>query len=497
MAKQTAERNLGGKRVLVVGLARQGTALTRYLVSVGAKVTVTDIRPASELGQAVTALGEMPVRLVLGDHPLSLLDGTDLVCLSGGVPADGPLAVAARERGIPLANDALLTLERRPARAMGVTGSSGKTTTTTLVGLILEEAGIKTHVGGNIGTPLIDRLHHMKADDWTVMELSSFQLELFDRSPPVAAVTNITPNHLDRHGTMARYCTAKANILRWQRTGDVCLLGADSEITGRWLRSGWVDVPAAEGPLPSRAGAKRGWYGYPIRAERMGVSLRDEIAVGAFLRRDELVTRLPGHREHSVCRRDDVLLRGMHNLANLLTAFCLAGVAGAPHASMAHVARTFTGVEHRLEEVRTIDGVLWVNDSIATSPERAVAAIRSFDQPTILLAGGRDKNLPWSEFAREVLGRVKELVLFGEAAQLISEAVMKCYSEAADTLPLAPSLPPITGCGDLEEAVAAAERLSESGDVVLLAPGGTSFDSYVDYAARGDHFRTLVLEIEE
>ncbi|MDH7485472.1 MAG: UDP-N-acetylmuramoyl-L-alanine--D-glutamate ligase [Anaerolineae bacterium] len=471
---------LKDRRVLVVGLARQGTALARFLVGEGAQVTVTDIQPAQALAASLAALEGLPIRTALGGHPLSLLDDTDLVCLSGGVPTNIPLVAEARRRGIALSNDALLTLERSPATVMGITGSSGKTTTATLVGLILQEAGIPAHVGGNIGTPLIDRLDELQPGQWAVMELSSFQLELFDRSPPVAAVTNVTPNHLDRHGTMAAYSAAKANILRWQTADDVCVLGADDRVTGQWLRRGRVGA----GPRPAPT--------FPIRAQRFGFSLQEEMAAGAFLRGEDLVLRLPGQPEAVICRRESIRLRGRHNVANLLAACILAGIAGAPPEAMARVAVSFEGVEHRLEVVRVLNGVLWVNDSIATSPERAVAAIQSFDEPIVLLAGGRDKKLPWDEFARWVHRRVKCLVLFGEAAALIEE-VVRGYGLGVKEKPSPPPHPPaLIRCADLQEAVDMAYHIAEPGDVVLLAPGGTSFDAYRDFVARGEHFRALV-----
>ena len=476
---------LKDKRVLVVGLARQGMALARFLVGEGAQVTVTDIQPAEALTASLAALDGLPIRSALGGHPLSLLDDTDLVCLSGGVPANIPLAAEARRRAIPLSNDALLTLERSPATVVGITGSSGKTTTTTLVGLILEEAGIPVHVGGNIGRPLIDRLDELRPGDWAVMELSSFQLELFDRSPPVAAVTNVTPNHLDRHGTMAAYSAAKANVLRWQTPDDVCVLGADDEITGGWLRSGRVDTPSHSPDVGA------GLAPAHIRATRLGFSLQEEMAAGAFLRGEELVLRLPGRPEAVICRRETVRLRGRHNVANLLAACVLAGIAGAPPQAMAQVAATFEGVEHRLEIVRALKGVLWVNDSIATSPERAVAAIKSFDEPLVLLAGGRDKKLPWDELARWVHRRVKHLVLFGEAAALIEGAIGNSEFVIRNAR-IANYELRIHHCADLEEAVVVAYDVAEPGDVVLLAPGGTSFDAYRDFAARGEHFRALV-----
>jgi len=490
--KREAQVNLKGTGVLVVGLARQGMAMARFLVGEGAQVTVTDVQPAEALAEPLATLAGLPIHYALGGHPLSRLDNTDLVCLSGGVPTTIPLVAEARRRGIPLSNDALLTLERSAATVMGITGSGGKTTTTTLVGLILKAAGIPAHVGGNIGTPLIDCLDELQPGHWAVMELSSFQLELFDRSPQVAAMTNLTPDHLDRHGTMAAYSAAKANILRWQTPDNVCVLNADDKLTSRWLASGRVDI-AAEEDQPAT--------NFPLAARRLGFSLQEEMDAGAFLhgRGEVLVLRLPGQPETVICRREAVRLRGMHNVANLLAACVLAGVAGAPPEAMAEVAASFEGVTHRLEPVQTLNGVLWVNDSIATSPARAAAAIQSFNEPIVLLAGGRDKKLDWDNFAELVHERVEHVVLFGEAAELIERAIRRsefAIRGASGPLGTAKHVARTHRCADLEEAVGVAHRVAEPGDVVLLAPGGTSFDAYKDYPARGEHFRTLVQALE-
>lgn len=453
---------LSGKRVTVIGLARQGVALARFLAGVGALVTVTDVKPAEALADARAQLADLPIRYVLGGHPPEVLEGCELLCLSGGVSPDIPIVQEARRRGIPLSNDALLTLERSPAAIIGITGSSGKTTTTTLVGEMLKAAGYRTWVGGNIGLPLIDRLGEVRRGDLVVMELSSFQTELFDRSPHIAAILNITPNHLDRHPSMEAYTAAKANILRFQRPGDVAVLGYDNPTTRQLLEAGTI-------------------------APALAFSIATEVAAGAFLRGETLMLRLQG-REEVICRRDEVRLRGMHNVQNLLAAACLAGAAGAPLAAIARVARTFSGVEHRLELVRTRRGARWYNDSIATTPERVVAALESFTEPIVLLAGGRDKHLPWDRFAQVVRERVRCLILFGEAAGLIYQAMMEQDAKEG---------PEILRCGTLEEAVQAAAHVAQVGDVVLLSPGGTSFDAFRDFAERGERFKMLARSLSE
>ena len=461
-------------KVVIVGLARQGSALARYFSARGDQVIVTDLRPATALHSEIAALEGLPIEYVLGEHPFSLLDGCDLLCLSGGVPPETPLPQEARRRGIPLSNDSRLTLQLAPVPMIGITGSSGKTTTTTLVGEMLKASGLTTWVGGNIGVPLIDRLAQIGADDRMVLELSSFQLQLFAEPPPasphLSAVLNITPNHLDRHPSMAHYTAAKANIVRFQSADDLAVLGVDDAITGRWWREGWVHIAADVGQAA---------LDFPIQARRVGFSLVEAVPEGAFLQGEQLVWRWAGHT-WPICTLGELKLRGMHNVANVLAACAIAGAGGATAEAMRQVAIGFAGVPHRLELVAEINGVRWYNDSIATAPERMAAALRAFDEPLVLLAGGRDKHLPWAEAAELIRHKVRHLVLFGEAAGLIADAVGPTDH------------PQVHRCGPLEEAVAVAAQVARPGDVVLLSPGGTSFDAYKDFEARGEHFRSLV-----
>ncbi len=479
-----------GRRVAILGMARQGTALARFLLAHGAQVALSDLRTEHQLAAACAALRSYAIehrtptpRFMLGGHPNELLDNTDLLCLSGGVSPALPIVQEALRRGIALSNDGALTLRHCVAPIIGITGSAGKTTTTTLTGLMLAQTGYTIHVGGNIGTPLIDRLEEIGAGHKVVMELSSFQLELFEQSPAIAAVLNITPNHLDRHPSMSHYAAAKANIVRYQERGDACVLGAEDAYTGAWLRSGRCEIAAGEG--------QSAVY-FPLQGTRWAFSLEQEISNGAFLASNRLIWRRTGLPDIEICRTEQVRLRGRHNLANILAACCLAGAAGATAEAMSAVATTFGGVEHRLEIVEQRNDVLWVNDSIATAPERTIAALRSFSEPLVLLLGGRDKHLPWEECCTEIHARraddtprVRHVVLFGEAAGLIAEALARVRAPGVAPVP-------VTHCVDLPEAVAVANRVAHAGDAVLLAPGGTSYDAYEDFAARGRHFRELV-----
>jgi UDP-N-acetylmuramoylalanine--D-glutamate ligase len=472
------------QKVVIVGAARQGLALARYLASHNACVVLNDRLPAEKLAAARLALVDLDIEWVFGGHPVSLLEGADLLCISGGVPLDLPLVVEAQRRGIPLSNDSQIFMEEVPCKVVGITGSAGKTTTTTLVGRMAQQAIAQTHpgceyrrawVGGNIGSPLIADVDEMQADDLVIMELSSFQLEIMTLSPQVAAVLNITPNHLDRHATMEAYCKAKARILAFQRPNERAILGRDD--AGAWSLARMV-----KGQMLS--------FGFsPLAADQ----------AGTFFWKDVLYMRSPAGVQGAKARpqpeplasdvrllsRQDVALRGEHNLLNVMAACTIAAAAGLPVASMKAGVENFGGVAHRLEFVRSWGGADWYNDSIATAPERAMAAIRSFDEPLVLLAGGRDKRLPWDEFARLARQRVDQLILFGEAAGLISQAV-----EQAGFDPLK-----IVRCQGLREAVQAAAKVVKPGNVVLLSPGGTSFDEFSDFEERGECFAQWVKEL--
>lgn len=471
-------RDWRGQRVLIIGAGRQGTALARYLARQGAEVVLNDRRPAAELAAAREALADLPIRWVTGGHPLEALEGVSLVCPSGGVPLDLPLIQEAVRRDIPLSNEAQVFMEAVPCPVVGITGSAGKTTTTTLVGRMAAAASYsqegvakppdaptlpkrwrRVWVGGNIGNPLITAVEAMRPEDLVVLELSSFQLELMTRSPQVAVVLNITPNHLDRHGTMEAYTAAKAHIVDFQGPEDWAILGREdpgawglrSRIRGRMLTFGLEPPPAG--------------------------------LAGTFVSGPTLRLRTPSGEVQDLFPRQVIRLRGEHNLRNVLAACAVAYALGLTPAHMRAGVAGFGGVPHRLELVRVWRGVAWYNDSIATAPERAMAAMRAFSEPLVLLAGGRDKNLPWEDWARLVRQRVDHLVVFGEAAPKILAALESVPGERPYTVAV---------CRGVEEAVAEAAAVAEPGDVVLFSPGGTSFDAFRDFEERGTCFRRLV-----
>jgi UDP-N-acetylmuramoylalanine--D-glutamate ligase len=483
-------KDWSGQNVVIVGAARQGLALARYLLLHNAKVTITDKRTLDELAFAQDALEDLTgagytFKWVCGEHPLFLLDDANLVCLSGGVPLNISLVVEAQNRGIPLSNDAQIFLEAAPCKVVGITGSAGKTTTTSIVGCIAQAAisqhngdcpYLKSWIGGNIGFPLISVLDEMKKDDLAIMELSSFQLEIMDRSPQVAAVLNVSPNHLDRHGTMEVYTAAKAKILSHQSQDSIAVLGRDDtgamslidKVVGQLYTFGLSDLAANQ--------------------------------FGAYLAEESIYLRVPQNEikpvlrsvqskvsseDHFVMKRREVSLRGNHNLLNVMAACGISVAAGLPIQAIEAGIKGFKGIPHRLEFVRRWRDVDWFNDSIATAPERAIAAIRSFDEPLILLAGGRDKNLSWEGFATLVWQRVDHLFLFGEASDLIHKAMIQSGNGGCT----------LTRCESLKSAVDAAARIAQPGDVVLLSPGGTSFDEFRDFEHRGESFKQWVREL--
>jgi UDP-N-acetylmuramoylalanine--D-glutamate ligase len=456
-------RDWTGTRVLILGAARQGLALARWLSLHGARVTLSDMRSEEDLRPARQSLAEFQIDWALGGHPLELLESTDVLCLSGGVPLTLPIAAEALKRGIPLSNDSQIFMEVVPCRTIGITGSAGKTTTTTLVGQMAKNAyGKDAYTGGNIGDPLINYVDDMDADDIAILELSSFQLDQMTISPNIAAVLNVTPNHLDRHGNMDAYTAAKARILDFQSKEDTAVLGRDDK--GAWsLRN-------------------------KVKGKLFTFSLHElEQDLNGAYYQDGLLNLRDGNAYLPLMLREKLSVRGDHNVLNVLAAFSIGHAAGFPLDAMLGAAEEFHGVPHRLELVRELHGVRWYNDSMATAPERSMAAIRSFEEPIVLLLGGRDKDLPWADLMQLAGERVDHVVLFGEAAEKIEKTV-EVLGPGSQRFTLARA-------DGLQDAVRKAAEVAEAGDVVLLSPGGTSFDEFKDFAERGERFRTWVREL--
>jgi UDP-N-acetylmuramoylalanine--D-glutamate ligase len=446
---------MGEKNVVILGAARQGKALARYFALRGDRVILNDAQPADKVNlNDLTGLSG--ISTVFGAHPTSLLDGCDLLCLSGGVPIDLPIVLEARRRGIVVSNDAEVFITQCPAPVIGITGSAGKTTTTTLTFEMLRAAAAASSarrtvwVGGNIGNPLISDLGAIQPGDQVVMELSSFQLEQMTHSPQIACITNITPNHLDRHGTMQAYIDAKRRILDFQTPADIQVLNADDAVT----------------------------RGFNTHAQTVWFSLNSEPhGAGAWMDVDGMLRVRAGGVDGAICHRRELLLMGAHNILNVLAAAALSASAGAGLNAIQQIAVTFKGVAHRLQLVGEVNGARYYDDSIATAPERLMAALRCFDQRVILLCGGRDKHLPWDDAAALMHERCKQVILFGEMGPMVAQHL---------------SGQSFAICNSLENAVALALRQAGPGDIVLLSPGGTSYDAFKDFAERGDRFRTLI-----
>jgi UDP-N-acetylmuramoylalanine--D-glutamate ligase len=443
------------KRVLVVGLARTGIASALFCASHGARVTATDSRPEAELPETAAKLRSAGVALALGDHPPSLFLEQDLIVVSPGVPANLSPLDLARERGTPVWSEIELAWRFLRGRLIAITGSNGKTTTTSLVGHILEGAGVPVIVGGNIGTPLIARVESSSDSSVTVAEVSSFQLETIDQfRPDIAVILNVTPDHLDRHASLKEYARAKARLFENQTERDCAVLNADDPETVQWM---------------------------PSRPHVFWFSRQKRVAAGAFLRGEEVVFRRDG-AETVLLRRDEIPLRGEHNVENVLAACAAASLAGAEPSAIANGVRTFAGVEHRLEFVAEIQGISFFNDSKATNVDATLKAVEAFPGPLLIILGGKDKGGDFS-LLRDLLKRHARLAL------LIGAAAEKIAAQLGDAAP-------IERAGTMERAVRLAFERARPGDTVLLAPACASFDQFDNFEHRGRVFKQFVAQIE-
>lgn len=447
---------IAGKRVVVVGLARSGLAAARLLLRLGARVVATDAKSPEELPGA-EALEEEGAQLVLGGHPPEILAGARLLVLSPGVPGNIPFLQEARRWGIPIWSEIELAYRYCPAPILAITGANGKTTTTAWLGAMLQAGGRKVVVAGNIGTPLTAVVEDVTPEHLVVAEISSFQLEgTHAFHPHMAALLNLTADHLDRHGSFAAYKGAKARIFANQDPADFSILNADD----REVRS-----------LGSRVPGQLYWFSRQGEPDR-----------GAFVRKGYLVLKEEGGLRE-LCPVEELALPGEHNLENGLAAALMAYLAGTPAGAIARVLRNFAGIEHRCELVAEIAGVKFVNDSKGTNPEATIKALRAFSEPIILIAGGRTKGSDFSEWAELVKERVKRVILLGEAAPLLEQVL-------TDT-----GYYNIERVVSLEEAVAAAYRTARAGECVLLSPACASWDMFSSYEERGRAFKEAVAQL--
>jgi len=450
-----------GKRAAVVGVGVSNLALTRYLIMKGAIVAACDRKPLLQMGQVAAELEALGIPTYTGSAYLEPLANHDLIFLTPGMPKHLPEIQAARARGAWISGEIGLVMAVCPAPIIGITGTAGKTTTTTLIGEVLREAGREVYVGGNIGRPLIESVEEISTDAAVVLELSSFQLQLTgETSPQIAVMTNLSPNHLDVHASLAEYYDSKQNIFRYQKPSDTLVSNYDDQL----LRD-----MAAKAP---------GRVVYFSRLTDPGGH------TCAFIRGDDLVWRYRG-QEYPTLKQSELRMAGEHNVENALAAMAAGYLAGAGLHAVRAVLTSFTGVEHRLEQVRSRNGVLWFNDSKATSPVEAVAALRTLPAPIVLIAGGSDKGIPFEPMAPLIAEKVKALILTGPTAHQI-EAVARSHGYTQ----------PVHHAANMNEAVSLAATVAVTGDRVALSPGCASFDAYQNFEHRGRHFKELVMALD-
>jgi UDP-N-acetylmuramoylalanine--D-glutamate ligase len=442
---------LRGKKVLIIGAARSGIAAARFLIERGAVVALGDKKPLDQWAPQALALKESGVGLLPGDPPGWLLDQIELVVVSPGVPANIIPIRYAERAGAEVIGEIELAARYLKGRVVAITGSNGKTTTTSLIGELLRDAGLGVQVGGNIGRPLISMVDDSRDDGWTVVELSSFQLETIKTfRPTIAIVLNVTPNHMDRYETFNDYAAAKHRIFMNQTADDVAVLNADDETVSSWASG--------------------------LRARVMWFSIRKQLSDGVFLKGNELI-----YKDQVLLQVDELKLRGLHNVENVAAAFAAGIAAGASIDSMAATAKQFNPVEHRLEFVAEIEGVRFYNDSKATSVDATLKALEAFAQDAgkiVLILGGRGKKAPYEPLTSLVKAKVRKLVLIGEDAETIEKELGGFAALEFAT--------------DMHDAVARSFKAAEKGDLVLLAPACASFDMFESFEHRGKVFKSAV-----
>jgi UDP-N-acetylmuramoylalanine--D-glutamate ligase len=450
--------NLEGRKTLVLGAGKSGIAAAGFLAARGAIVALHDKKPVESWPDEAKALKELRIGLMDGQIPSWLLDQIDLVVISPGVPTNTIPARYVERKAGEVIGEVELAYRFLKGRIVGITGSNGKTTTTTLIGELLKNSGIETQVGGNIGTPLLELTENSGENGWTVVELSSFQLETIrEFRPHVGICLNVTPNHMDRYDFFSDYAAAKHRLFMNQTAEDVAILNADDETTASWAKG--------------------------LKAHVSLFSVKRELDEGLFLRGRDLICRAGG-KEKIMTTRDEIFLRGRHNVENVLAAFAAGLAGGASPDSMRETVRDFKGVEHRIEFVAEKSGVKFYNDSKATSVDATLKALEALaEEPgkTVLILGGRGKNAPYAPLGSLVESSVRKLVLIGEDAASI-ESQLKDHAE-------------ILRANSMAEAVAKSFEAAEKDDSVLLAPACASFDMFKSYEERGNVFKQEVLKL--
>lgn len=447
--------NVAGKNITVIGIGISNLPLIKYLVSLGANVTACDRRSAEDLGENYTELENLGVKFNLGDGYLNNLSG-DMIFKTPGMRYDVPELLKAKENGSIVTSEMEVFFDVCPSHIIAVTGSDGKTTTTTLIHKMMTDAGYKTWLGGNIGNPLLTDTEKMKENDWVILELSSFQLHTMRKSPEIAVITNISPNHLDMHKDYKEYIDAKKNIMLYQNEGDTLIVNADNQVTADIGKS-------ANGAVKyfSRNG------------------MADVYLDGNIIKRGIV----------EILNIKDIKIPGMHNVENYMAA--IAAVSGLVSKEViVNVAKTFGGVEHRIELVRTLDGVKYYNSSIDSSPNRTINTLRVFPNKVIMIAGGKDKGIPYDEIGPALAEHVKVLILIGATSDKIQEALDAEINKTGNGKDIE-----VIRATSYENAVNTARSKAHDGDVVLLSPASTSFDMFRNFEERGNLFKKIVNEL--
>ncbi len=454
------KKDIKGKYVAIMGMGVSNTPLIRYLMDLDANITVFDKKTEDELGKSfIEEYVLQGVQFSLGENYLDNLHGYDIIFRSPGIRPDVEQIQKEVDRGAILTSEIEKLIELTPSKVIGITGSDGKTTTTTLIYTMLKEEGYNCYLGGNIGTPLFAKIDEMKPDDIIVLELSSFQLMTLKNSPSISIVTNVSPNHLDVHKSYEEYIEAKKNIFRFQNENDIVVLNYDNDITRD--------------------------FAFEAKGEVRFFSRKQRLEKGVIVQDNKIKIVTP-ESEEEIMNIDDILLLGMHNVENACTA--IAAVKDlVKKESIVKVLTTFKGVEHREEFVRELNGVKWYNDSIGSSPTRTIAGLASFKTKVVLIAGGYDKHLDYTDMGKYILDHVKVLILMGQTKEKIKEATLSELKKREGSVNL-----PIIECNTLEEAIKSASENSKSGDVVFFSPASASFDMFKNFVERGKKFKEIV-----
>ncbi len=454
------KKRIKDKRVAVLGIGVSNTPLIKYLASMEVDITAFDKSDESKLKEAINAFSGLKIKYSLGEGYLDNLNGFDLIFRTPGMRFDLPELLKAKEQGADITSEMEVFFDLCPAEIFAVTGSDGKTTTTTLIYNMLKEQGYKCWLGGNIGIPLLSRIDEITESDKVILELSSFQLHTMRKSPRTAVVTNISPNHLDIHKSMEEYIDAKKNIFKFQTKENRVILNYDNSITRE--------------------------LSYEATGNVVFFSRLNEIDDGASLAGNMLIFKKDG-RKTDIVRADEILIPGVHNIENYLAA-AAAVIEHVEPETIRRVAVSFKGVEHRIELVREFNGIKFYNDSIASSPTRTIAGLNSFKKKVILIAGGYDKKIPYDIIGETILNKVKCLILLGQTGPKIEKALrneVECTGCGKDIMV-------IKNCNTLEDAIKSAYSNAVQGDIIILSPASASFDMFKNFEERGNMFKEIV-----